>query len=116
MKFYILCFLLSALGSPGAAHLYLKRVTTGVIFFLCFWLPFAFVIEFGWQQIKMVYHALFAYKVEPTFSAMFFYMFENFADESQIPFVKKAAWLSLFVWVLALCDTMRLCMTKNSSN
>lgn len=64
----------------------------------------------------MVYHALFAFKVDPTLSAMFFYMFENFADESQIPFVKKAAWVSLIVWFIALSDTIRLCMTKNNGN
>lgn len=116
MKLFILCFLLSALGSPGAAHLYLKRVKTGAVLFLCFWLPFCFVIEFGWAQIKMVYQALFAYKVEPTLSAMFLYMFENFADESQIPFVKKTAWLALFIWIIALCDTIRLCSTKDNSN
>lgn len=64
----------------------------------------------------MVYHALFALKVEPTLSAMFFYMIENFADESQIPFVKRAACLALFIWIIALCDTIRLCTTKDNGN
>lgn len=61
----------------------------------------------------MVYDALFAFNVEPSLSAMFWYMFENFADESNIPFIKSAAYYSLAFWLIGIADSLRIALKEN---
>lgn len=61
----------------------------------------------------MVYHALFAFKVEPSLSAMFWYMFDNIADENSIPFIKSAAYYSLAFWLIGIADSLRLALQEN---
>ena len=95
MNLPIICILLSAFAFPGAAHFYLKKIKVGALLLTCFCIPFYFVLGFLIDQLFMVYDALFAFNVEPSLSAMFWYMFENFADESNIPFIKSAAYYSL---------------------
>ena len=113
MNLPIICILLSAFAFPGAAHFYLKKIKVGALLLTCFCIPFYFVLSFLIDQLFMVYHALFAFKVEPSLIAMFWYMFDNVADENSIPFISSAAYYSLAIWLIGIADSLRLALKEN---
>lgn len=110
-----ICVLLSAFAFPGAGHFYLRHLKLGSLLLLSFCIPFYVVSTFTYQQLKIVYFALWEFKVEPTFSAMIYYMFNEVEDIDDKIRATKAAYFALFIWCIGILDSYRQARSQNKT-